>query len=140
MAGFATRLALNEGGYFNTENRASLVNRVRALVEAGELPQSVLHAIDAPAAGGVPTEIRRRPDFEQAFHHVHNKWKPGAALSCLCNMDTRRQQRAPYSVILTMFPCVRSANAVSDRAVQAGHASQFRPSQVRGATHCDVLE
>ncbi len=79
MAGFATRLALNEGGYFNTENRASLVNRVRALVEAGELPKSVLHAIDGPAAGGVPTEIRRRPDFEQAFQHVHNKWKPGAA-------------------------------------------------------------
>lgn len=80
MAGFATRLALNEGGYFNSENRASLINRVRALVEAGELPKSVLQAIDAPASGGgVPTEIRRRPDFEQAFQHVHNKWKPGEA-------------------------------------------------------------
>ena len=78
MAGFATRLALNEGGYFAGENKASLVNRVRALVEAGELPKSVLQAIDAPSAGGIPTEVRRRPAFEEAFQHVHNKWKPGA--------------------------------------------------------------
>ncbi len=134
MAGFATRLALNEGGYFAGENKASLVNRVRALVEAGELPKSVLQAIDAPSTGGIPTEVRRRPAFEEAFQHVHNKWKPGANFRHM-RPSVRFSASMPADLPLRLVSdgeCgVRSADAVSDGAVQARHPCQLRQSQAR---------
>ena len=120
MAGFATRLALNEGGYFAGENKASLVNRVRALVEAGELPKSVLQAIDAPSTGGIPTEVRRRPAFEEAFQHVHNKWKPGARIGrrhpSVCSSPSMHLT-PHYRLSQTVSVAGRSADAACNGAV-----------------------
>lgn len=80
--GFAARLAVNEGGYFAQEQKTLLLNRLKALAEAGQLSKSVLQAVEAAAlapgsVNGIPTELRKRPAFENAFQHVHNKWKPG---------------------------------------------------------------
>lgn len=78
---FAARLAVNEGSHFAQEEKALVLKRLMALAEAGEFPLSVVQAFEAAAlapgsVNGIPTELRKRPAFENAFQHVHNKWKP----------------------------------------------------------------
>lgn len=77
----AARLAVNEGGHFAQEEKALLLKRLKALAETGQLSKSVLQAVESAAlapgsVNGIPTELRTRETFENAYQHVHNKWKP----------------------------------------------------------------
>lgn len=80
---FAARLALNEGGHFAEEQRALVLERMRTLMKDGGLSETAVANIEAAlatkASHGIPTELRKRPAFEAAYQHVHNKWKPCAS-------------------------------------------------------------
>lgn len=89
MTSFAARGLAREGGFFKQEERALVHKRLKAMVAAGNLPDSVVKAFEAAASApsmeyGIPTELRTRPIFESAYQHIHDKWRPGNTPTLCC--------------------------------------------------------